>query len=42
MKTDLGQALSSGRLLLTAECVPPRSGGAEAVRALSAALAAEP
>lgn len=39
MKTDLGQALSSGRLLLTAECVPPRSGGAEAVRALSAALA---
>jgi methylenetetrahydrofolate reductase (NADPH) len=39
MKTDLGQALSSGRLLLTAECIPPRSGGAEAVRALSAALA---
>lgn len=39
MKTDLGQALISGRLLLTAECVPPRSGGAEAVRALSAALA---
>ena len=39
MKTDLGQALSSGRLLLTAECVPPRGGGAEAVRALSAALA---
>jgi methylenetetrahydrofolate reductase (NADPH) len=38
MKTDLGQALSSGRTLLTAECVPPRSGGAEAVRALSAVL----
>jgi methylenetetrahydrofolate reductase (NADPH) len=39
MKTDLRQALSSGRLLLTAECVPPRIGGAEAVRALSAVLA---
>ena len=39
MMTDLAQALSSGRLLLTAECVPPRSGGADAVRAISAVLA---
>ena len=38
MKTDLRQALSSGRLVLTAECVPPRSGGAAAVKDLSAKL----
>jgi methylenetetrahydrofolate reductase (NADPH) len=40
MKTDLRQALSSGRLILTAECVPPRSGGAEAVGKLSSMLPA--
>lgn len=39
-KTDLRQALSSGRLVLTAECVPPRSGGAEAVGKLSSLLPA--
>ncbi len=38
MKTKFGQALTSGRLVLTAECLPPRSGGAEAVKRLSAAL----
>ena len=38
MKTDLRQALSSDRLVLTAECVPPRSGGAEAVSRLAAML----
>ncbi len=38
--TDLRQALSSGRLVLTAECVPPRTGGAEAAAALSKALPA--
>jgi methylenetetrahydrofolate reductase (NADPH) len=40
MKTDLRQALSSGRLVVTAECVPPRSGGAEAVGKLSSVLPA--
>ena len=40
MKTDLRQALSSGRLILTAECIPPRSGGAEAVTKLSSELPA--
>ncbi len=38
MKTDLRQALESGRLVLTAECAPPRSGGAEAVNRLSSLL----
>jgi methylenetetrahydrofolate reductase (NADPH) len=40
MNIDFGQALSSDRLVLTAECLPPRSGGAEAVSRLSAALSA--
>jgi methylenetetrahydrofolate reductase (NADPH) len=38
-KTEFGQALTSGRLILTAECLPPRSGGAEAIRRLSTVLA---
>ncbi len=38
MKTNLRQALNSGRLVLTAECMPPRSGGAEAVNSLSSLL----
>jgi 5,10-methylenetetrahydrofolate reductase len=38
MKTDLREALNSGRFLLTAGCVPPRSGGAEAVNRLSDVL----
>ncbi|HLA82701.1 MAG TPA: hypothetical protein VJP78_13990, partial [Thermoleophilia bacterium] len=38
-KSKFGQALTSGRLVLTAECLPPRAGGAEAVRSLSSALA---
>jgi methylenetetrahydrofolate reductase (NADPH) len=37
-KTNLRQALSSGKLLLTAECVPPRAGGGDAVGKLSNAL----
>jgi methylenetetrahydrofolate reductase (NADPH) len=37
-KTRFAQALTSGRLVLTAECLPPRSGGAEAIKRLSAAL----
>jgi methylenetetrahydrofolate reductase (NADPH) len=37
-KTKLGRALTSGRLVLTAECLPPRGGGAEAIRKLSAVL----
>jgi methylenetetrahydrofolate reductase (NADPH) len=40
-KSKLGQALTSGRLVLTAECLPPRNGGPEAVRQLSAALPPE-
>jgi methylenetetrahydrofolate reductase (NADPH) len=38
MKTDLRQALNSNRLVLTAECLPPRSGGADAVKRLAGAL----
>jgi methylenetetrahydrofolate reductase (NADPH) len=38
--TKFAQALTSGRLVLTAECIPPRSGGAEAVKRLSNALPA--
>ncbi len=38
MKTKFGEALTSGKLVLTAECLPPRTGGAEAVKKLSAAL----
>jgi 5,10-methylenetetrahydrofolate reductase len=38
MKTDLRRALTSDRLVLTAECLPPRSGGADAVRRLAAVL----
>lgn len=37
-KTELGQALASGRFVLTAECLPPRSGGADAVKKLSTVL----
>ncbi len=37
-KTKLAQALASGRLAITAECLPPRSGDAAAVKKLSAAL----
>ena len=36
--TKFAQALTSGRLVLTAECIPPRSGGAEAVKKLSSVL----
>jgi len=39
-KTKFGQALTSDRLVLTAECVPPRSGGAEPVKRLLAVLPA--
>jgi 5,10-methylenetetrahydrofolate reductase len=38
MKTDLRQALKSDRLVLTAECLPPRSGGADAVKRLASVL----
>ena len=38
LKTKLAQALASGRLAITAECQPPRSGDAAAIRKLSAAL----
>jgi len=38
MKTKFGEALTSGKLVLTAECLPPRTGGAEAVKKLSAML----
>ena len=34
----LGQALASGRLALTAECLPPRGGDAAAVKKLSSVL----
>jgi methylenetetrahydrofolate reductase (NADPH) len=37
-KSRLAQALVSGRLVLTAECLPPRGGGAAAVGTLSSAL----
>jgi len=36
----LSQALASGRLALTAECLPPRDGGAAAVKKLSSLLPA--
>jgi methylenetetrahydrofolate reductase (NADPH) len=39
-KSRLGQTLSSGRLAVTAECLPPLSGDAGAVRKLSALLPA--
>jgi methylenetetrahydrofolate reductase (NADPH) len=38
MNTDFGQALSSGRLVLTAECLPPRRADADTMRRLSSAL----
>jgi methylenetetrahydrofolate reductase (NADPH) len=38
MKTSFAQALASGRPVVTAECVPPHSGDAEAVKRLSAVL----
>ncbi len=38
MKTDLLQVLNSDRLVLTAQCVPPRSGGPEVVTRLSSVL----
>jgi 5,10-methylenetetrahydrofolate reductase len=38
MKTDFLQVLNADRLVLTAQCVPPRSGGPEAVTKLSSAL----
>jgi methylenetetrahydrofolate reductase (NADPH) len=38
MKTSFAEVLASGRSLLTAECFPPRSGDAEAAKALSAVL----
>ncbi len=38
MKTSFAQVLASGRLILTAECVPPRSGDPLAVKRLSAVL----
>ena len=38
MKTKFGEALTSGGRVLTAECLPPRSGGAEAVKKLSTTL----
>ena len=38
-KSKFAQALTSGRLVLTAECLPPRTGGAEAVKSLSTVLA---
>jgi 5,10-methylenetetrahydrofolate reductase len=41
MKTDLSQALTSARPVLTAQCVPPRNGGAGAVKALSDVLPEE-
>jgi methylenetetrahydrofolate reductase (NADPH) len=37
-KTKLARALASGRLAITAECRPPRSGDAAAIKKLSAAL----
>ena len=37
-KTEFGQALASGRFVLTAECLPPRTGGATAVAEIAALL----
>jgi len=37
-KTRLAQALASGKLAVTAECLPPSSGDAAAVKKLAAAL----
>jgi methylenetetrahydrofolate reductase (NADPH) len=37
-KSRLGQALSSGRLAITAECLPPRSADAAAVKKLAAEM----
>src|SRR5271157_2746500 len=37
-KSKLGEALTSSRLVITAECLPPRTGGAEAVKQLAALL----
>ena len=37
-KSRLGQALSNGRLAITAECLPPRAADAAAVKKLSADL----
>jgi 5,10-methylenetetrahydrofolate reductase len=37
-KSKLGQALASGRLVLTAGCLPPRNGDPDAVKKLSGAL----
>jgi methylenetetrahydrofolate reductase (NADPH) len=37
-KTKLARALASGRLAITAECQPPRSGDAAAIKKLSASL----
>ena len=37
-KSKLGEALASGKLAITAECLPPRNCGAAAVKELSAAL----
>ena len=38
MKTELAQTLAEGRLVVTAECLPPRGGNATAMRKLAAAL----
>jgi methylenetetrahydrofolate reductase (NADPH) len=38
-KSKFVQALTSGRLVLTAECLPPRAGGAQAIKKLSVVLA---
>ena len=40
MKTDLAQALSSGRMTLSVECLPPRGTDASALRKLAGALPA--
>jgi 5,10-methylenetetrahydrofolate reductase len=37
-KSKFGQALTSGRLVITAECLPPRKGAADAVRSLATVL----
>jgi methylenetetrahydrofolate reductase (NADPH) len=37
-KTGFAQALTSGKLVITAECLPPRSGDAAAVKKLAAEL----
>jgi methylenetetrahydrofolate reductase (NADPH) len=38
LKTKFSQALTSSKLVVTAECLPPRSGDAAAVKKLAAAL----